>query len=201
MEIGESYTAFADQECLIRGDLAEVATQVKELVDNDDPRTLLVFDDHNGSQMDLDLRGELKHVLNWIASTKKRKTEKTQEAPAPQKRSPGRPRLGVVGHEVTLLPRHWQWLKAQPGGASVALRKLVDQARNGNSRQDRVRKSRENTFRFMNAIAGNEPGFEEASRALFAGKKTSFAKETENWPKDVLIFVNNLASDSWIDAP
>ena len=199
MDIKESYTAFADQQYLIRGDLVQVATQVKKLVDSNDSRSLLVFVDQNGLQMDLDLRGDLKHVLAWIESAKNGSSKiATEPAPTP-KRAPGRPRLGVVGHEVTLLPRHWQWLKAQPGGASIALRKLVDRARTDNSRLDQVRISKENTFRFMNAIAGNEPGFEEASRALFAGNKNDFYTQTHGWPKDVLDFVSNLASDSWLD--
>ena len=47
----------------------------------------------------------------------------------PPPRGPGRPKLGVVAREITLLPRHWDWLAQQTGGASVAIRKLVEEAR------------------------------------------------------------------------
>ena len=102
-----------------------------------------------------------------------------------------------MGREVTLLPRHWEWLNAQPGGASVALRKLVEQARRGNQEADRTRRSREAAFRFMSAIAGNEPGFEEASRALFAGDGDAFTHQTEAWPMDVRNFARVLAVDGF----
>lgn len=185
-----SYTAFADHHCIIRGDLKHVATAVKILVDKGDPRTLLVFADDTGTQVDLDLRGDLEHVLAWIdASEPAPHPEETE----PAKRSVGRPRLGVVGREVTLLPRHWQWLKAQPGGASVALRKLVDRARSENADQDRIRQSREGAYRFMSAIAGNEPGFEEACRALFAGQQEKFMAQTAPWSEDVRAYLRNLA--------
>jgi hypothetical protein len=104
----------------------------------------------------------------------------TQEA-----RGPGRPKLGVVAREVTLLPRHWDWLSEQPGGASVALRKLVERAQRASAESDRRRKATESAYRFMHALAGNEPGFEEASRALFAGKLERLKDEVAKWPRDV----------------
>ena len=75
----------------------------------------------------------------------------------------------MVAREVTLLPRHWEWLAQQSGGASVALRRLVDQARRGTEDKDRIRRAQEAAYRFMSAMAGNRPNFEDAIRALFAG--------------------------------
>jgi uncharacterized protein len=109
-------------------------------------------------------------------------------------RRPGRPKLGVVAREVTLLPRHWEWLASQPGGASVALRKLVEQARKLNVGADQRRQAMEATYRFISAMAGNEPGFEEATRALFAGKRDEFARNVEGWPVDVREHAKKLAA-------
>ncbi len=108
----------------------------------------------------------------------------------------GRPRLGVVAREVTLLPRHWQWLSSQPGGASVALRKLVDEARLANIGKDRVRQSQEAAYRFMSAMAGDAPGFEEAARALFAGDEHRFEQCISVWPEDVRDHAKRLAKDA-----
>ncbi|GBQ27726.1 putative cytoplasmic protein [Gluconacetobacter sacchari DSM 12717] len=97
----------------------------------------------------------------------------------------GRPKLGVVAREVTLLPRHWEWLAAQPGGASQMLRRLVDQARRSDGGQTGIRDARERTYRFLSALAGNLPGFEEATRALFSGDDSAFAGHMRDWPADV----------------
>lgn len=122
-----------------------------------------------------------------------------QETEPDQKenRRPGRPKLGVVAREVTLLPRHWQWLNGQPGGASVALRKLVDEARRVNAGKDLVRQARESAFRFMSAMAGNEPRFEEAIRSLFAGNAERFHEMIAAWPVDVRDHAEKLAAASF----
>ena len=109
-------------------------------------------------------------------------------------RGPGRPKLGVVAREITLLPRHWDWLNTQPGGASVALRKLVEQARHASEGKDRIRQSQEATYRFMVAMAGDRPGFEEATRALFAGDSDRFDREIASWPIDVRDHARQLAA-------
>ena len=112
--------------------------------------------------------------------------------PAP--RGPGRPKLGVVPREVTLLPRHWDWLGSQPGGASVSLRKLVEKALRASAEPDRLREATESAYRFMHALAGNEAGFEEASRALFAGELARLQAEVANWPPEVRSHLLDLAS-------
>jgi hypothetical protein len=100
----------------------------------------------------------------------------------------------VVAREVTLLPRHWDWLSRQSGGASVALRKLVDEARRISAGQDIIRQSQEAAYRFMSATAGNEKGFEEAARALFAADERQFDAATATWPADIRRFGKKLAA-------
>ena len=141
---------------------------------------ILVFDDRTGKQVDFDLRGSPEEVL----------------ARALPPAGPGRPRLGVVAREVTLLPRHWEWLAEQPGGASVTLRKLVEQARKTSAPADRARAAQDAAYRFASAMAGNEPGYEEAMRALYAGDAAAFDERTAVWPRDVRDHVRVLAADA-----
>ena len=180
-------TAFEGTRCIAAGELAEVARAAKAAVDRGDQ--VLIFDDATSESIELDFRGTAEDVLRRLAPTGGRPAV-VPEAP----RGPGRPKLGVVAREVTLLPRHWDWLNAQPGGASVALRKLVDEARREGEGQDRARKAQEAAYRFLTALAGNLPGFEEANRALFAGDRGRFEAETEGWPDDVRNHARTLAS-------
>jgi uncharacterized protein len=181
-------TVFDGPARLASGPLAEVALQVMAAVDRGG--TVLVFDDETGARVDLDVRGTAEEVLERLAPA-----ERPAESEAP--RGPGRPRLGVVAREVTLLPRHWEWLAAQPGGASVALRKLVEEARRANEGADRVRLAREAAYRFMSAMAGDAPGFEEATRALFAGDAGRFDAEAAAWPPDVRDHARRLAAPAF----
>ncbi|PIB96672.1 DUF2239 family protein [Caulobacter sp. X] len=118
-------------------------------------------------------------------------------APAEAPRGRGRPKLGVVAREVTLLPRHWDWLASQPGGASVALRKLVEAASRAAEGPDRIRAAREATYRFASAMAGDLPGFEEAMRALFAGNDTAFEARIETWPADIAAQLRTYAAEAF----
>ena len=181
----ESLTLFTGTRMAVSGDRNAVAERLRELAAQADAGQLLVFDDLTGRQVDLDLRegGDAASAGD----------DPTQ----PEHRGPGRPRLGVVGREVTLLPRHWEWLNAQPGGASVALRKLVDQARKDSAGSDRIRQSQEAAFRFMTAMAGNEPGFEDACRALYARDGQSFESRVANWPEDVAAYARQLAEGAF----
>ncbi|HWC99947.1 MAG TPA: DUF2239 family protein [Candidatus Sulfopaludibacter sp.] len=168
-------TAFEGSRRIASGDLASVALQVKEVLDRGETAAVLVFEDDSGRVVDIDWRAPV------------------EETP----RRPGRPRLGVVAREVTLLPRHWEWLAGQPGGASVALRKLVEQASKSNQERDRIRVARESAYRFMMALAGNEAGFEEATRALFAGDPDKFEREVQGWPADVREHASKMAAATW----
>lgn len=172
-------TAFAGFRRIAGGTRSEVLAQLRQLPD---AASVLLFDDSTGAQLDLDLREE--------AHTE---PETPDEAP----RTVGRPKLGVVAREVTLLPRHWDWLGRQPGGASVALRRLVDDARRVHADRDTERAAREATYRFMTAIAGDLPGFEEATRALFAGERKRFDELVAPWPEDIGAHLQKLSAAGW----
>jgi hypothetical protein len=182
--------AFEGAKRLAQGSLAHVAVAVKRRAAQRGHGVLLVFDYATGGPIDLDLRGADKDVEARFS--KSEAFEDGPEPPAP--RGPGRPKLGVVAREVTLLPRHWEWLNAQPGGASVALRKLVEEARRVRGGRDVRRTSQEAAFRFMTAIAGNLPLYEEANRALFAGDGRRFVELTQGWPTDVRDHARRLAA-------
>jgi uncharacterized protein len=174
-------TAFFGSRLVAAGPVSEVASTVREGLEREPAATVLILDDETARQVELDLRGTPAEV-----------GARYREAP----RAPGRPKLGVVAREVTLLPRHWEWLAGQPGGASVALRKLIDEARWTHSARDRVRRAQESAYRFMATMAGNEPGFEEATRALFARDPDRFAEHTQSWPGDVRAYATRLAADA-----
>ena len=189
-------TAFEGFRCIASGELAYVALMAKEAIDRAGPTPVLVFDDASGRLVEVDFRGtadDVQHRLAEKASPGEPATDPASGEKAAA-RGPGRPKLGVVAREVTLLPRHWDWLSSQPGGASVALRKLVEQARRANEGKDRVRLSQEAANRFMSSMAGDLPGFEEATRALFAGNRHRFDELTELWPDDVRDYSRKLAA-------
>jgi uncharacterized protein len=194
------YIAFEGARRLASGPLPQVALKVKAAVDRADRAPVLVFDDATGQLVDLDLRGTPEDVLRRLpqgagdAPPGDAQAAATVRAAGEVPRRPGRPKLGVVGREVTLLPRHWDWLNSQPGGASVALRRLVEEARRVNQSRDRVRRAQEAAYRFMSATAGNEPGFEEATRALFTGNRTRFDEMVSSWPVDLRDQATKLAA-------
>jgi uncharacterized protein len=168
--------AFAGARRIAAGELAHVALKAKEAIDRGARAPILLFDDATSEHIDLDFRGTPDDVLKRLP------------------RGRGRPRLGVVAREVTLLPRHWEWLSGQPGGASVALRKLVEQARRDHDGRDRIRRAQESAYRFMSAMAGDRPGFEEAARALFAGDRARFDRLVKPWPADIRDHARKLAA-------
>nr|WP_246520267.1 DUF2239 family protein [Microvirga arabica] len=184
----QTYTAFAGMRRIASGDLATVAAKAKASLDQDQGTPILILEDETCRVVDIDFRGTADDVVKRL--------EQTSGKPEP--RGPGRPKLGVVAREVTLLPRHWEWLNAQPGGASVALRKLVEEARRSNEAKDRVRQSREALYRFMSTLAGDEAGFEEASRALFAGDQKLFEALIRLWPKDLRDHAERLAGSAFV---
>jgi hypothetical protein len=183
-----SWAAFKDDRLLVKGAPREVATGVRALAEKGDAHGVLIFDDATGKSVDLLMGGALGDCLAHLPSAD----------PVPDlERRPGRPKLGVVAREVTLLPRHWEWLGDQPGGASVALRKLVESARTSNAPADRKRRSCEAADRFLSAMAGNQPGYEDASRALYAGNQSAFHALTVAWPTDIRNHAYYLARDAF----
>jgi len=190
--MADHFTAFEGERRLAAGGLADVALAVKYAEQRRTAEPILIFSDATGRAIDLDLRGDTEAVLARLA--KPAAAGATAEAASPSEpRGRGRPKLGVVAREVTLLPRHWEWLNAQPGGASVALRKLVEQARRANGDADRNRAARDAAYHFMSAMAGNLSGFEEASRALFADDRRNFMRLIAAWPADIRDHAVNLA--------
>jgi hypothetical protein len=187
-------TAFVGTQRLASGSLEEVTLAVKRIAGRDRTASPLVFDDATGRAIDLDLRGTDEAAVQRLKSHAVYGSATSQ--PRGQ-RGPGRPKLGVVAREVTLLPRHWEWLNAQRGGASVALRRLVDEARRTNHGRDRVRHAQETAYRFMSAMAGNEPGYEEATRALFAADRARYDALTARWPADIRSYAARLGEDAF----
>lgn len=176
-------TAFDNDRLLAQGRLSDVAIAVKRAAERGAKGPLLTFDDATGAVIDLDLRGTKADILKRL-SDRDAKTPSADGRDAAT-RGRGRPKLGVVAREVTLLPRHWEWLASQPGGASVVLRRLVEEARRAGAGQSQARAMQEAAYRFMSAMAGDFAGFEEATRALFAGRHTDFEQHMAPWPEDV----------------
>lgn len=161
-----------------------------------------VFDDATGLRLDLNWRAELAEHPSSLspssaANTPSATAGDSRSATQTRSRAVGRPKLGVVSREVTLLPRHWEWLGRQPGGASAALRRLIEDARNAHAEQDARRAATEATYQFMQEMAGDQPGFEEACRALFARKESAFQLQTQGWPDDVQAYLHQLSRAVW----
>jgi hypothetical protein len=205
--LSNAVTAFAGNTILSAGSLLEVALAVKSVDAEKASETILAFDDGTGRLIDLDLRGSradvIERLLQRAVEAQLEKIADEDDAPATAsktaasgaQRGRGRPKLGVVAREVTLLPRHWEWLSTQTGGASTTLRRLVEQARRGDiagGKQQR-RDAQEAAYRFMSALAGNLPGYEEACRALFADDGTQFGQHIAQWPADVRDYATRLA--------
>lgn len=185
--------AFLGSRRLAEGGLEAVALAVKAALAADGTATALVFDAVSSRPIDLDLRGSDADVLARLRAAAPPPPPAASAVP-PAPRGPGRPKLGVVAREVTLLPRHWEWLAAQPGGASVALRRLVEEARRANVGPDARRQAQESAYRFMSAMAGDAPGFEAASRAFFAGDRPGFEAAIAAWPADIAAHATGLAA-------
>jgi len=181
-----SYTAFDGHRRLVSGPLATVALAVRQAAGDATPGTILIFNDATGRTIDLDLRGTADEIrARYAAAPADASAPAGEPAGEGEPRGRGRPKLGVVSREVTLLPRHWDWLATQPGGASVALRKLVEDARRTHAAADRRRDAQARAYHFMSAIAGDLPGFEEAARALYANDLARLTELIAGWPDDV----------------
>ena len=189
------YIAFALGKRIAQGSQAEIAAQ---LALSESPA--LVFDNRSGEQIELPI-GVAASPNELAQLLPSQPPSQLAPPPAPQPNArPGRPKLGVIAREVTLLPHDWEWLGEQPGGASAAIRKLVLAARRSNAGADAVRQAQKACYRFIHAIAGDAPGFEEATRALFAGNLLSFNQHTETWPNDVRDHARLLASTAFAGA-
>jgi hypothetical protein len=180
--------AFRAGEMLATGPLAAVALALH----GEGVTDAIVLDEATGRTLDLDLRGGREEVAARYAPPPQ------DEAPAaePERAGRGRPKLGVVAREVTLLPRHWDWLTSQRGGASVTLRRLIDEARKAAPNAGRQAAAQEAAYRAMSTLAGNRPGFEEASRCLFAGDLAGLAGHAAPWPPAITALILRMAQPS-----
>ena len=182
MDTAKTYTAFSGNRRLSTGTLERVLREVKKYLDSRRPgvrnnsRQVLVFCDQTGKQVDFDLRGDILEVLR-------------KALPVPTRVGPGRPRLGVVSREISLLPRHWEWLEEQPNGASAALRRLIDEARRGESSEAMLRARIDAVGRIMTVLAGNLPGFEEGCRSLYRRDLALLTECVKNWPPDIRSYI------------
>jgi hypothetical protein len=181
MENIQSFTAFAGDRLIASGELKTTLLATKRRLDKGASAPILIFDDSTGKQVDFDFRGTPEEVLARLSSH-------PLFAPA----GPGRPKLGVTCREISLLPRHWEWLEKQPQGISAALRRLVEEAKQKEPDKERARVARDAAGKFMWSMAGNLPDFEEASRALYAMDLDRFDKLIRRWPKDIRAHLRKL---------
>lgn len=172
MDTAKKYTAFIGHRRVASGRREAVLPKLKAIFNKNRGTIFLIFDDDTGKQTDFNLSGSLQDALQ-------------RECPKPEPGGPGRPRLGVVSREITLLPRHWEWLELQPNGASAAIRRLIDDARKNETGEMRKARAMQATGRFLTAMAGDFPGYEEASRALYRAESARFAQLIAAWPKDI----------------
>ncbi len=177
-----TYIAFAGARQVAAGPLHSVLPVLKERFERDRSELVLVFEVETGRQVDFDLRGSLGDVV-----------ERASPTALP---GPGRPRLGVTSREVSLLPRHWDWLEQQANGISPAIRRLVEQAIKVQPGRERARRMRAALSGIMTAVAGNRPNYEEACRALFAGDTARFDALIARWPKDIRRFASRQATEA-----
>ena len=186
-----TYTAFDGFQLISQGSLEKVALDAKrQLKANRDAR-ILVFSDSSGKQMDLVLSGSEKETSERL------KIFKTPDG-NPSQSGPGRPKLGVIAREVSLLPSHWEWLSNQSGGSSAIIRRLVEEKMKGPaSGKDKIKKAQEAVYTFLNAIAGDLPNFEEAVRFLYRRDKKRFKELIAKWPEDLVRHTLALASETF----
>lgn len=188
------YSVFEGTTRLFRGTFQEVVLKVKERLGRADHSSLLIFSDDTGKTMDFNFQGSVKDVLKRLEIY-----VSPQESAPPF--GPGRPRLGVISREISLLPRHWEWLASQPGGASATLRKLIEEARKKSTAHVSVKQIQERAYRFMSVMAGNMKGYEEALRALYKADRRNFLLHMQEWPVDVRTHAIELSKPVFDAAP
>ncbi len=176
MDTQETYTAFEGATQVHRGPFEEVVLKVKEQLGRAENSSMLIFSDSTGKTMDFNFHGSVKDVL------KRLEIYVTKEESGPVT-GPGRPKLGVISREVSLLPRHWEWLASQPDGTSASIRKLIEEAKKRSHIS--IKQVQERAYRFMSVIAGDMQGYEEALRALYKADHKNFLRNIQDWPADV----------------
>lgn len=179
MTTSETYSAFEGSKLLCQGLLKDVVLKVKRRADKQVNAPILIFSDATGNSIDFNLQGSESEVVKRLEIF----LPASQTPPPTQ--GPGRPKLGVVSREVSLLPRHWEWLAAQSGGASATIRKLIEEAKKKTSEGSSLKQAKERAYKFMSVLAGDREGYEEALRALYREDKKQFQAKMADWPEDV----------------
>jgi hypothetical protein len=193
MDTQGTYTAFEGTHRLFHGSLEEVVLKIKKRLGKSENSSVLIFSDSTGKTMDFNFQGSEKDVLKRLEVYVSK--DETREASGP-----GRPKLGVISREVSLLPRHWEWLATQPGGASATIRKLIEEARKKSSGTVSAKQVQERVYRLMSVIAGDMAGYEEALRALYKGDKKLFSHHIKEWPRDVRDYLAEMAKPVFEEA-
>lgn len=187
-----TYIAFHGTRRVSQGAPLEVAGEAKDYLIENPEASLLIFDAVTSTPAEFDFQGSPRDVIQRL------KSEFAQVSDSATKPAgPGRPRLGVTSKEISLLPRQWEWLAEQPGGASATLRKLVDEARKRGEGRDVARRAQDATYKFMNAVAGDLPHYEESLRALYAKNASLFTTLVRTWPADVARHVLQLSEHAF----
>jgi len=192
MEQLTTYTAFEGSELVFRGSLQHVVTKIKKRMGKTSHSEVLLFSDETGKLMDFNFHGTEKDVLKRLevfSSVSDRHGKEESASPA----GPGRPKLGVISREVSLLPRHWEWLAAQPSGSSATLRKLIEEAKKKSSGGATVKQLQERCYKVMSVLAGDLSGYEEALRSLYKKDEERFLVQIKEWPKDIRKHIAELA--------
>ena len=179
MNIQMTYTAFLDEQCLVNGTLVDVATAIQQHA-NQSNATLLIFNDQTGKQIDLDISGSKQDIQQRYAEPEMVKKV-------------GRPKLGVISREITLQQKHWDWLDQQSSSASAVIRKLIDNELNNPNSESNKLLAKQATDRFMSAMLGNMPNYEEATRALYQGDQAVFLKLIKDYPLDPQQYIRRLS--------
>lgn len=193
METERTYSAFEGHTLIASGEVKTVVLGTKDRFDRNQGAALLIFEDQTGAQIDFDLAGTPDEVIARLANHPMFASSASKTV---ERAGPGRPKLGVTSREISLLPRHWEWLDQQPGGVSVALRKLVEEARKRGQGKAQARTLRDAAGKFMWAMAGNLPDFEEASRALYASDLEKLEALIAPWPEDLRKHIERLMRES-----
>lgn len=189
--INKEYVAFDDAKLIGQGDVFEVSKKVKKHLLKEPKSQIMIFDSEDSSQIEIDFRGSEEKVLERLQELFDTTATETQTGP-------GRPKLGVISKEISLLPEHWDWLAIQPSSASATLRKLIDEAKKKNKAEDKVRVSQNATYKFMNVMAGNLPLYEDALRALYAKNELLFTTIIAPWPKAIKSHITNLSKNAFL---
>lgn len=186
METQETYTAFEGPDRLFKGNLQDVVLKTKRRLGRAENSSILIFSDATGRTIEFNFHGSEKDVSRRLEMY-------VDQAGNKPSSGPGRPRLGVISREISLLPRHWEWLATQSGGASAAIRRLIEEAKKKSAARGSIKQLQERAYQFMTVIAGDLAGYEEALRALYRADRKHFLLKIQDWPCDIKNYLMELA--------